>query len=102
MISDATREKDESHAGKVVERSWYNRFKHVSCERPCFADFQIFPASRWEVYDPDKDYGAYVSCRVLHVSANVRKLHDSMPRFCFKFCFLLGSWLYETLCKNNR
>lgn len=21
---------------------------------------QIFPASRWEVYDPDKDYGAYV------------------------------------------
>lgn len=35
--SDATVEKDESHAGKVVERSWYNRFKH------------IFPASRWEV-----------------------------------------------------
>lgn len=29
MISDATKEKDESHAGKVVERSWYNRFKHV-------------------------------------------------------------------------
>ncbi|CAK9782552.1 XAP5-domain-containing protein [Cutaneotrichosporon oleaginosum] len=47
LISDATREKDESHAGKVVERSWYNRFKH------------IFPASRWEVYDPDKDYGSY-------------------------------------------
>jgi protein FAM50 len=48
LIADATREKDESHAGKVVERSWYNRFKH------------IFPASRWEVYDPDKDYGSYV------------------------------------------
>jgi hypothetical protein len=32
-----------------VERSWYQRSKH------------IFPASRWEVYDPDKDYGAYVS-----------------------------------------
>ncbi|OCF38981.1 protein FAM50 [Kwoniella heveanensis CBS 569] len=47
MIADATVEKDESHAGKVVERSWYNRYKH------------IFPASRWEVYDPDKDYGAY-------------------------------------------
>lgn len=52
MIHDASKEKDEvgyegdvdeialrtqSHAGKVVERSWYNRFKH------------IFPASRWEV-----------------------------------------------------
>lgn len=29
LMADATREKDESHAGKVVERSWYNRFKHV-------------------------------------------------------------------------
>jgi protein FAM50 len=34
LVSDATIEKDESHAGKVVERSWYNRNKH------------IFPASR--------------------------------------------------------
>lgn len=47
LLQDARSEKEESHAGKVVERSWYNRFKH------------IFPASRWEVYDPDKDYGAY-------------------------------------------
>jgi protein FAM50 len=27
-------------AGKVAERRWYERNKH------------IFPASRWEVYDP--------------------------------------------------
>ncbi|KAK0558943.1 hypothetical protein OC844_004765 [Tilletia horrida] len=47
MLADATVEKDESHAGKVVERSWYNRNKH------------IFPASRWEVYDPNIDYGKY-------------------------------------------
>ncbi|KAL7425094.1 hypothetical protein Q5752_000782 [Cryptotrichosporon argae] len=47
LFSDATKEKDESHAGKVVERSWYNRYKH------------IFPASRWEVYDPNKEYGSY-------------------------------------------
>ncbi|KAK7693452.1 hypothetical protein QCA50_003020 [Cerrena zonata] len=47
LLADATVEKDESHAGKVVERSWYNRNKH------------IFPASRWEVYDPEKDYGNY-------------------------------------------
>ncbi|KAE8211101.1 hypothetical protein CF327_g5115 [Tilletia walkeri] len=47
MLADATVEKDESHAGKVVERSWYDRNKH------------IFPASRWEVYDPNIDYGNY-------------------------------------------
>ncbi|KAI5478519.1 hypothetical protein MNV49_005048 [Pseudohyphozyma bogoriensis] len=41
MLADATVEKDESHAGKVVERSWYNRSKH------------IFPASRWEVFNPE-------------------------------------------------
>jgi len=27
MVADATVEKDESHAGKIVERSWYNRSK---------------------------------------------------------------------------
>ncbi|KIJ69029.1 hypothetical protein HYDPIDRAFT_105590 [Hydnomerulius pinastri MD-312] len=47
LLADATKEKDESHAGKVVERSWYQRNKH------------IFPASRWEVYDPEKNYGKY-------------------------------------------
>ncbi|KAG0655801.1 hypothetical protein C6P46_000697 [Rhodotorula mucilaginosa] len=30
-----------SHAGKVIERSWYNRNKH------------IFPASRWELFNPE-------------------------------------------------
>eukprot|EP00301_Raphidiophrys_heterophryoidea_P021320 c5788_g1_i2.p1 GENE.c5788_g1_i2~~c5788_g1_i2.p1 ORF type:complete len:205 (-),score=30.40 c5788_g1_i2:66-680(-) len=40
MVADATIEKEESHAAKVVERKWYERNKH------------IFPASRWEVYDP--------------------------------------------------
>jgi protein FAM50 len=34
----------QSHAGKVVERSWYNRNQH------------IFPASRWEVFDPEVNY----------------------------------------------
>lgn len=29
-------------AGKVVDRHWYNKNKH------------IFPASHWAVYDPDK------------------------------------------------
>ncbi|KZV73420.1 XAP5-domain-containing protein [Peniophora sp. CONT] len=47
LLADVRLEKDESHAGKVVERSWYMRNKH------------IFPASRWEVYDPEKDYGKY-------------------------------------------
>ncbi|CAM9692735.1 unnamed protein product, partial [Phaeothamnion confervicola] len=47
LRTDATVEKDESHPGKVVERRWYERYKH------------IFPASRWEVYDANKDYGTY-------------------------------------------
>jgi protein FAM50 len=40
LVNDARIEKDESHPGKVVERRWYERNKH------------IFPASRWEIYDP--------------------------------------------------
>lgn len=47
LIADATVEKDESHAGKVLLRSWYERNKH------------IFPASRWEPYDPTKTYERY-------------------------------------------
>jgi len=47
LLADASLEKDESHAGKVVERAWYTKNKH------------IFPASRWEVFDPQKNYGKY-------------------------------------------
>ncbi|RUP49514.1 XAP5, circadian clock regulator-domain-containing protein [Jimgerdemannia flammicorona] len=47
LTHDASVEKDESHAGKVVERGWYEKNKH------------IFPASRWEVFDPEKQYGKY-------------------------------------------
>ncbi|GFH14850.1 uncharacterized protein HaLaN_10976, partial [Haematococcus lacustris] len=47
VVNDASREKNESHAGKVVERHWYDRNKH------------IFPASRWEIFDPDKVYDTY-------------------------------------------
>lgn len=47
LVNDATVEKEESHAGKVVLRSWYERNKH------------IFPASRWEPYDPTKTYDKY-------------------------------------------
>ncbi|WCJ39794.1 Protein XAP5 CIRCADIAN TIMEKEEPER [Euphorbia peplus] len=46
-IADATIEKDESHAGKVVERHWYEKNKH------------IFPASRWEIYDPSRKWERY-------------------------------------------
>ncbi|PIA55484.1 hypothetical protein AQUCO_00700048v1 [Aquilegia coerulea] len=46
-IADATIEKDESHAGKVVERHWYEKNKH------------IFPASRWEIYDQTKKWERY-------------------------------------------
>ena len=36
-----------STAGKIVERHWYERNKH------------IFPASRWEIYDPQKKWDKY-------------------------------------------
>ncbi|KAM0749782.1 XAP5-domain-containing protein [Meredithblackwellia eburnea MCA 4105] len=47
LIADASVEKDESHAGKVCERSWYNRSKH------------LFPASRWEVFNPEISRSKY-------------------------------------------
>lgn len=47
IINDASVEKEESHAGKVCIRSWYERSKH------------IFPASRWEPYDPEKKWDSY-------------------------------------------
>ncbi|CAK8689309.1 protein FAM50A-like [Clavelina lepadiformis] len=47
LVSDARIEKDESHAGKVVLRSWYEKNKH------------IFPASRWEPFDPEKKWDKY-------------------------------------------
>jgi len=49
LVADATREKEDSHAAKVVERRWYERNKH------------IFPASRWEMYHPDKSFQAYTT-----------------------------------------
>lgn len=47
MVSDASLEKEDSHAGKVLLRSWYERNKH------------IFPASRWEPFDPLKTFAKY-------------------------------------------
>ena len=37
---DTSMERDDSHAAKIVERHWYEQNKH------------IYPASRWEVFDP--------------------------------------------------
>lgn len=47
LVSDARVEKDESHPGKVVERRWYEKNKHV------------FPASRWETYEVGKVFETY-------------------------------------------
>ncbi|QDZ17841.1 XAP5 circadian clock regulator [Chloropicon primus] len=47
LKQDARVEKTDSHAGKVVERHWYEKNKH------------IFPASRWEMYDPQKTFDKY-------------------------------------------
>lgn len=37
---DTKMERDDSHAAKIVERHWYEQNKH------------IYPASRWELFDP--------------------------------------------------
>ena len=63
MEGDAKVETDESHAGKVIMRSWYEQNKH------------IFPASRWEMYDPQRDYGKYT------VADNANK-EDDHGGFC--------------------
>jgi len=47
MANDVRIEKDESHAGKIVDRKWYERNKH------------IFPASRWEMFSKDKTFDSY-------------------------------------------
>ena len=47
LVGDVRTESDAVHPGKVCLRAWYERNKH------------IFPASRWEIYDPNKDYGDY-------------------------------------------
>lgn len=47
VVNDATVEKQDAHAGKVVDRHWYERNKH------------IFPASRWETFDPEKVWDTY-------------------------------------------
>ncbi|CRG96567.1 XAP-5 DNA binding protein, putative [Plasmodium gallinaceum] len=43
-ITDIRREKTDTHAGKLVEKKWYEKNKH------------IFPASKWELYKPLKTY----------------------------------------------
>jgi len=47
LKQDVRIEKDESHPGKVCERRWYERNKH------------IFPYNRWEIYDPSKSFDKY-------------------------------------------
>eukprot|EP00161_Ancyromonas_sigmoides_P026867 TRINITY_DN9495_c0_g1_i8.p2 TRINITY_DN9495_c0_g1~~TRINITY_DN9495_c0_g1_i8.p2 ORF type:complete len:359 (-),score=81.06 TRINITY_DN9495_c0_g1_i8:31-1107(-) len=46
-IQDATVEKEETHAGKVLTRGFYEKHKHQ------------FPYSRWAVYDPAVRYDKY-------------------------------------------
>jgi protein FAM50 len=49
LLHDARIEKDESHPGKVLERRFFEKNKHV------------FPLSRYELYDPNKSYEKYTT-----------------------------------------
>ena len=79
-LADVRIEKNESHAGKVVERRWYERNKH------------IFPASRWEIYDPNKEYGDYT----IHGASLFRPV-SCFFRACFRefCCALPGGEVYD-------
>ena len=48
-VNDVRVEKDESHPGKVMFRSVYERLKDK------------FPYSRFEVYDPEKKWDTYTT-----------------------------------------
>eukprot|EP00794_Sanderia_malayensis_P005974 gene5974-6670_t len=67
LVQDASVEKDESHAGKVVLRSWYEKNKH------------IFPASRWEAYDPEKKWEKFLINKV-SVSLGDAKVKQAKKR----------------------
>ncbi len=70
----------QSHAGKVVLRGWYERNKH------------IFPASRWEPYDPERKWDKYtvrtynvnshylihVCCYIYRLQTKRRRRHKAM------------------------
>ena len=45
LVGDVRTESDAVHPGKICLRAWYERNKH------------IFPASRWENYEPGVDHG---------------------------------------------
>ena len=76
LQSDATKEKDESHAGKVVTRAWYGRNKHM------------FPASRWEVRKAFSSFG-FVSVGGARSRASTgKKTHSSFFLFLDLLFFL--------------
>ena len=58
---------EQSHAGKVVERHWYEKNKH------------IFPASRWEVLSLSLSLSI---CAHVHITC----MHVLFPQSCFTFC----------------
>ena len=45
--ADVRLQSGDSHAGKIVDKKWYERNKH------------IFPACRWEQYSRDKTFDNY-------------------------------------------
>ena len=73
---------NQSHAGKVVMRHWFERNKH------------IFPASRWEPYDPEKKWDKYTVSSQAYPTWLWSKLIIKMALFpWFKF----PSWINSVL-----
>lgn len=86
----------QSHAGKVVLRGWYERNKH------------IFPASRWEPYDPERKWDKYtvrtrnvnshylihVCCYIYRLQTKRRRRHKAMKMEHYWLSELLKTMLF--------
>lgn len=99
LISDATREKDESHAGKVVERSWYNRFKHVSKRRSSQADSRYSLPPDGKCTTPTRTTAPTWVARGSLIANTVLMTENCMS--CFVYCpYLLGTPCCTFICMN--
>ena len=93
LQSDATKEKDESHAGKIVTRAWYGRNKHM------------FPASRWEVrmsFGKREKSRVFLGVSFLGGSGSGESAGEKLLTFSLLLSRLAFSFLPSKLSQKNR
>uniref|UniRef100_A0A6Q2XKI2 FAM50A/XAP5 C-terminal domain-containing protein n=1 Tax=Esox lucius TaxID=8010 RepID=A0A6Q2XKI2_ESOLU len=92
LVNDATVEKDEHLIPlPIVLRSWYEKNKH------------IFPASRWEPYDPEKKWDKYTVSIIFTITYCHNLLHSQWNGFpvvwvFFSYLNIIVGSLWSRLC----